>query len=811
MPAVLVALLLTLMGSAVRAEEPSVPAEEIVAGQVDPEQVELRGPRSMWTLLVTGTTRAGREVDLTTQATFTSSDPDRVRVTEQGQVFPRADGTATVTVSAAGRSWQVPVRVSDATVPPSYHFEQDILPVFSRFGCNTSGCHGKAEGQNGFKLSVFGFDPPADYNAICKEGRGRRIFPAAPELSLVLAKAVGDVPHGGGVRFSPDSDPAHTLAGWIRQGLPYGDPQVPALIGITVSPRSRVLALGARQRLRVVARYADGREQDVTRLARFQTNNDSLASVDETGLVTAGQVPGQVAVMASYLGAVEIFQALVPRPEKIESYPELPAFNFVDVPVKARWQALNLLPAEVCDDATYLRRAYLDVIGKLPTAAEARKFLADTQPDRRAKLIDELLNRPEYADYWALKWADLLQVERQKLGYRGAYEYYRWIHESFARHVPADQFVRALLLAEGPVKEAPAGHFYEVITKPGDQASAFSQVFLGIRLACAECHHHPYDRWSQTDYYGMQTIFAPVQKKTNALGTILAVQGEPQAVHPRTGEKIYAYPLGANPTTENPKGDRRPVLADWLTAPDNPYFARNLANRYWAHFLGRGIVEPVDDVRATNPPCNPELLDALARELVEKKFDLRALIRAIMRSGTYQLATTPNETNAQDEQNFSRALLRKVDAEVLFDAVCDTTGVSEKFAGVGSGVRAVQLWDNRVNHYFLKLFGRPVRESACTCERNGEASIGQVLHLLNSPDIQAKLSHAGGQVSRLVREVPENGALIDEVYLTFYSRFPTAAERTNALNYFAQQQDRRQATEDLCWSLMNSLEFVFNH
>jgi hypothetical protein len=792
---------------------PAAAAEPaVVAVRVTPVTVRLQGPLASYSLLIDGETADGRLVDLTHAARFDTADPKVAVVTEAGRVRGVADGTTTVRVSAAGRTLAVPVTVAGAGEPRRYHFENDVIPLFSRFGCNASGCHGKAEGQNGFKLSVFGFDPAADYAALTMEARGRRVFPAAPEHSLLLAKASGRVPHGGGVRISPGSAEYETLRGWIAAGLPFGDPASPKVVSIRVEPSARLLAMHGEQQLRVVARYSDGREADVTPHARFQSNNDGLAAVSAGGLVSAGESPGDVAVMAGFMNAVDTFRALVPRSEQVDPYPAQPENNFIDTLVFNKLRQLNVVPSELADDSEFLRRVSLDAIGTLPTAAEARRFLADRRPDRRARLVDELLQRPEFNDYWSLKWADLLRVDRQALGHKDAYRYYRWIHDSFAANKPLDRFARELLTAEGPLGESGPAGFYKAVPKPGEAASTVSQVFLGVRIACAECHHHPFDRWAQDDYYGMTAFFAPLALRATPAGEVLQAAGDPPTRNPRTGAVVPAHVLGTAPPAAPLPGDRRALLADWLTAPDNPWFARNLANRAWAHFLGRGLVEPVDDVRATNPPANPELLDALAQYLVESKYDFRQLVRTITASRVYQLSSRPNPTNERDEQNYSRALLKRIDAEVLLDMVCQTTGVGERFPGVPGPVRAVQLWDSKVPHYFLKLFGRPVHVSACECERNGEPSVAQVLHLLNAPAIEAKLGHEGGRVARLVREQADDAAVVEELYLTFYSRRPTEEERRTAVAYL--QRDpakRRPAAEDLAWGLLNSLEFVFNH
>jgi hypothetical protein len=786
--------------------------EAVVEIGVTPAIVHLNGPDATYSLLVDGKTAGGRWIDLTRQARFRSLRPTVATVSAEGIISGHSDASAEVVVSVGSRQRTVQVQVTGASQSRSLHFENDIVPLLSRFGCNASGCHGKAEGQNGFKLSVFGSDPVADYNALVKESRGRRVLPAVPDLSLLLTKPSGAVAHGGGIRIRRESREYATLRAWIVAGMPMGDPKAPHVTAVRVEPSERVLEMKGEQQLRVIARYSDGREVDVTDHARFQSNNEGLAAVSSSGLVSAGQVPGEAAIMASFMGEVDVFRVLIPRPQPLPPGPALAENNFIDTLVFRKLKKLNIRPSELATDAEYLRRVYLDVIGTLPTPAEARRFLADPRPDRRARLVDELLQRPEFADYWALKWADLLRVDREALGHKQAYAYYHWIRDSFARNKPLDQFAREVLTAEGPLGENGPASFYKVVRKPGDQSSHLSQVFLGVRIACAECHHHPFDRWSQDDYYGMQAFFLPVSLRQTPRGEAVLAAGESRTKHPRTGATILAHALGKMPPATLTPGDRRAALAAWLTAADNPWFARNLANRTWAHFLGRGLVEPVDDVRATNPPCNSELLDALAHHLVAAKFDFRQLIRTITASRVYQLSAHPNPTNLTDELNYSRALFRRIDAEVLLDMVSQVTGVEERFSGVPPGARAIQLWDSKVPHYFLKLFGRPVRVSACECERGHEPSVSQVLHLMNAPALQAKLSHDHGTVARLVRTKADEAALVEELYLTFYNRFPAESERRQAVAYLRERSGaRREAAEDLAWSLLNSLEFVFNH
>ncbi len=796
------------------------PAVRFAQLQADRAEVTLSGPAANWQLLVEGRTSDKSTRDATHAVAYRSRDPGIAAVSSTGVITAKTDGQTVIDIAAGETKTSVVVNVSGTQQPRHLNFENDIVPILGKFACNASGCHGKAEGQNGFKLSVFGFDPPADYRALTQESRGRRVFPAAPERSLLLRKASGGAPHGGGVRITTDRPEYETLRRWIGAGLPLGSKEDPTVVNIELTPRERQLGLGQTQQLRVVAEMSDGRKHDVTRLARFQSNHDALASVTEEGLVTAGQTPGVVAVMVSYMGQVDVLHVLVPRPEVIANYPPIAEHNQIDGPVYRRLKQLNIIPAEVCTDAEFLRRVQIDLIGTLPTAEEARRFLNDARPNKREQLIDALLKRPEFATYWALKWADLLRVDRQALGHKAAYDEYRWIRTALAANMPLDQFARAVVTAEGPLSENPQGYLFKAVPQPGPAASAVSQVFLGVRIECAQCHHHPYDRWSQTDYFGMTAYFTQLQNKKSPFGEILTATGDPQTKHPRTGEIITAHPLGQPMPEKNIAGDRRVELASWMTSPENPFFARNLANRVWAHMLGRGLVEPVDDVRATNPPSNPELLTVLAKHLINQKYDLRALLKSIAMSRTYQQSTATNPTNLRDEQNYSRALLKRMDAEVLLDALCQATGVAERYEGAPPNTRAIELWDSQVDHYFLKLFGRPMRVTACECERVSEPSVAQVLHLLNSQRVQEKLSHEGGLIAKLVQQQSQDDRLAEELYLTIFSRLPTADETQTAVTYLRSTKPvagkttaevRRTAAEDLAWTMLNSLEFVFNH
>jgi hypothetical protein len=838
---------------------PALPARAAAAPQARlsaaPAEVRLSGPDAAQQLVAWEAASASETVDRTATAQYSSMDPRVARVSPGGLVTPVADGSTRVRIRVGTKAWEVPVSVRGTRVAPSFSFANDIAPILSRAGCNAGTCHGKAEGQHGFKLSVFGYDLPADYQAITRAAEGRRIARTDPSRSLLLLKATGQLPHGGGARFAPDSAYCAVLARWIAAGAPSGPPDAPTLSAVDVFPRERSLFPKGVQQLLVTARYSDGSTRDVTREARFGSNSEPIAAVGEDGRVRTTGLPGEAAVMVSYRGAVAVSRVRVPRPpEPGVAASRPPERTVVDGLVWNRLEKLRIRPSEPATDEEFLRRASLDLIGMLPSPEEARAFLAECKAERkgsgfgvqgsgrdkgtaarpgpgsfeprtlnpepsraREKLVDKLLERPEYADFWALKWADLLRVNKERLGAKGAYTFYQWIRASLAANVPYDRFIRELVTAEGISTETGAVNFYRVLTTPQELAASVSQVFLGVRIECAQCHHHPFEKWSQDDYYGMVAYFTRLKSRpAGASAAVLIPGGDGEAVNPRSGLPVPPHPLEGPPSDLAGLDDRRERLAEWMTRPDNRFVSRMIVNRLWAHFMGRGLVEPVDDFRDTNPPTNPELLDALARHLVENRYDLKAVIRAIMNSQAYQLSGRSNQSNAGDEQNFSRAYPKRLSAEVLLDAISTATGSPPEFPGLPKGVRAVQMWDSEWSlqwqSYFLNAFGRPPRTSPCECERSQEPTIAQVLHLMNAPEIQAQLAGRDGRAHRLAATPRTDAQVIEELFLAAYARRPTPKEQEAALALFAKSgDDRSRAAEDLLWALINTTEFVFNH
>lgn len=773
--------------------------------------------------------------DVTREVTWSAEPAGLVGIDKSGRVTPVADGEAVIIAKTAdGTSATFPVKVVNSGQSAPIHFANQIVPIFTKNGCNGGGCHGKAAGQNGFRLSLLGFEPAEDYEHLVKEARGRRLFPAAPERSLLLTKGAAQLPHGGGKRLEPGSDDYSLLVRWIAQGMPVGKSNAPTVSRVEVFPKERTLALNGEQQLVVTAHYTDGSTEDVTRSALFEPNDKDLAATDALGRVKAFNQPGEFAVMVRYQAQVATFRGTIPLGAPVEHLPL--ARNFVDELVFKQLKKVGMPPSAVADDATFLRRVTLDIAGRLPTPAEVGAFAADPSKGKRDAVIGRLLASPDYAEYFANKWSALLRNKRSDPKQaRGTYAFHGWIRDSLAANKPYDQFVREILTASGDVAENPPVAWYRQVRTMQTQLEDISQLFLGQRMQCAQCHHHPYEKWSQADYWSFGAAFSQVAYKSGSQpGEDIVVhrRGVAQATNKKNGQPMKPAGLAEPAFRLSTDDDPRQFLADWMTAPKNPWFAKAVVNRYWKHFFGRGLVDPEDDMRDTNPPTNPELLDALAAHFVASGFDLRELVRTLTGSTTYQLSAEPNEFNGRDRHHFARFYPRRLPAEVLFDSVNQLVGSQSQFEGLPAGTRAVCLPDNSFNasSYFLTVFGRPESSSACECERSMDASLSQSLHLLNSKDIQTRLSADTSRAARLATDTGrDSAAKLSELYHLAFGRTPRADELKLAEDYFAKRlagvkdgkdaketetargQAVREGWEDTLWALLNTKEFLFNH
>lgn len=701
-------------------------------------------------------------------------------------------------------------------------FERDVEPILTRAGCNAGACHGKARGQNGFALSLLGFDPQFDHDAIAREARGRRVFPASPEDSMLLRKATAVIPHGGGRRIEPKSQFHKTLQEWIANGMPRTPSDAPRLVRLTVEPALKTVQRGEVFPLKVTARFTDNKDVDVTHLSAFGSSDPTIVSVDVDGKVKAGPIPGEAAISARYEGVFANCDVTIPLPGTVSAqyYESLPRSNFIDELVYAKLQKLGLTASPACDDATFLRRASLDIIGRVPKPEEVRAYLADNRPDRRTRLVDDLLRRPEYADYWASKWVDLLRPNPYRVGIKAVFNMDGWIRDAFRNNMPYDKFVRGLITARGSTFTNGAATFFRDRREPDEIAPVVSQLFLGIRLECAKCHHHPFESWGQEQFYEFAAFFARVGRKGTGLSP--PISGDEEIIflaksgsvkHPLTGVVLPPKPLFGKVTiNEGNDEDPREVLARWMISPDNPYFAQVIVNRVWADLMGVGIVEPVDDIRATNPASNGPLLTALAEDFRNHGYDLKQLIRQMATSAVYSHSSVPTERNSGDTRNFSRHYRQRLRAEVMLDAISDITLGNDRFDAAPADSRAVAIWTHRIPSLFLDTFGRPDPNQDPPCVRTADTSVVQSLHLMNAPAIQEKLSRGEGRVSQLVSGVKNPSAIVEELYLLAYGRFPTTAERESLLPMFSGPGvNLRLLVEDLLWAMLNSAEFVFKN
>ncbi len=825
----LLTVLLTMLANfdAARAREPNS------AVVLLPTEIHLSSPEARQTLVVQRQVAGQFQEQITEGVSFTSSDEKVVRV-EGGIAIPVGNGTATITAKAGEQSAAAQVVVKNFDQPFAWSFRNHVESVLSKQGCNTGACHGARAGQKGFRLTLFGFDVDADYTYLTRQAVGRRIVPTDPGRSLILTKPTGLLPHKGGVRLDPGSLEYRVLAEWIASGVPGPKADDPQIVRLEVLPKFSRQTLASdsgrsTQQLVVLAHFSDGHVEDATRWAKYTSANTAVATVDERGKATIVGA-GEAAIKVWYLNYSAMAFLAVPYANDVpaEIFANAPRRNFIDEHVLAKLAALRVPPSPRCDDATFLRRAYLDTIGTLPTADEARAFLADPAADKRDRVIDQLLQRPEFVDYWTYKWSDLLLLSGERLRPKALEAYSKWIRQSVAENKPWDQFVREIVTATGNTHENGAANFYALHQDPEMMAETTAQAFMGLSINCAKCHNHPLEKWTNDQYYAFANLFSRVRAKGwggdyrngDGLRVVYSdTQGE--LIQPSKGTPQPPAPLDGQPLSFEATGDRREAVAKWLTSPENPYFTRAIVNRVWANYFGVGLVEAVDDLRATNPASNEELLAAASYFLTENKYDLKQLMRAILRSEAYQRDSLPLADNKPDERFYSRYYVKRLKAEVLLDAIAQTTGVPGDFKYLkpdnkpgdpAPAKRAIQLPDVFVDSYFLKTFGQPDRLITCECERSDEPSMTQVLHLYNGDTVNKKLQFAGSAAEKAMAE-GDNAKIVDELYLAALSRLPTDDERSKLAAELAaaKPEERRQAIEDLYWSVLTSREFLFNH
>jgi hypothetical protein len=796
---------------------PPLPAQEPAAVAVSPAAVTIRHHRHPHMLQVLGRTADGYSLDLHAAATFVSADPKVATVDAAGWIRPVASGATTITVTAAGKTTAVPVTVQLPAAEPATSFRHEVMPVLTRAGCNMGSCHGYSLGKNGFKLSLRGESPEQDYPAIVRDAAGRRVSYLSPAESLLVAKGRGDAAHEGGMRFARGSLSDDILVRWVREGTPGDLADAGRVVRVRLVPDVLVLKPGQRHRLQLLADYADGSTRDVTKLGMFAANNDLYAKADEDGVVVGG-LAGETAIIGRFertfaATGVTVLDAAGPfTPAPVPA-------NLIDRPVVEKLNRLRVTPSGLATDEEFLRRAYLDLIGVQPKPDEIRSFLADRDPRKREKLADTLFTRPEFVDHWSLKWGDLLQNSRTSASPAAVYQFREFIRGAVASNMPADEFARRVLTARGGPTDDPASSYFAASKDANETVERATQVFCGVRMLCARCHSHPLENWTQADYFGVASFFTQVAVRPDARAPnvpnskVIALNlGAGPATNPRTGRPQPPRFLGGAEPALPPNADRREAYAAWLTSPQNPFFARGLVNRMWSYFFHRGIIDPVDDIRSTNPPINPELLDALTADFVRSKFDLRHLMRTIVASATYQRSSVSTASNKHDEQNFSRAVPRRIPAEALLDSLVQATAVAENVGGAPGGFRAAQLPDGDVASDFLRLFGKPQRMDACECERDNGSNMLQALSLLNGKSILGRVRNAAARPALLLREKRTDEHLVIELYLWSVARHPSPRELAVGAEFvrsYGEQKD--QAAQDLMWALLNSRDFLLVH
>lgn len=808
----LLAMTALLLHTGIARAADSQPESAPASIAVFPPQAKLTTSRDRQAFIVQAKFANGLTKDVTAEAKFTPANAALLKL--EGQtIHPVADGKTELNVEYAGQKVAVPVEVAQATTDRPISFKLDVMPVFMKAGCNMGSCHGAARGKDGFRLSLFGFDPDGDHHRLTREIPGRRINLAIPSASLVVEKTTGKVPHTGGKRYEEDSEYNQTIIRWLEAGAPKDAGEVPAVTALKLYPENAVLdGEGSTQRLNVVAEYADGTTRDVTNLAYFSSNNDNSAEVSQEGVVTVAN-RGEAFLMARF-GTHTVGSQFIVLPKGLQfQWPEVAEYNYIDTMIHNKLQKLRIIPSEVCSDEVFLRRVYLDVIGVLPTVEEYDRFMADKNPKKREALVDELLNRKEFVELWVMKWAELLQIRTiaNRVDYKPMLRYYNWLQERIQNNVPMDKMVQELLSANGGTFANAATNYYQVEQETLKTSENVAQVFMGMRIQCAQCHNHPFDRWTMDDYYSFAAFFSQIGRKRgeDPRELIIFNAGGGEVKHPVGGQVMPPKFLGG--AVPDVKGkDRREVLAKWLASPENPYFAKNLSNIVWAHFLGRGIIHEVDDVRVSNPAVNPELLEELGKRFTDYNYDFKKLVRDICTSRTYQLSTVTNETNASDVSNFSHAALRRMRAEVMLDSITQVTDTKNKFQGLPLGARAVQIANGNTSTYFLTTFGRATRESVCACEVSMEPNLSQALHMLNGDTGNSKIQQ-GQVVPTLLKEGKTPQQVVENLYLRCLTRKPTEVEMKALNEILAAEKDPKPALEDVFWGLLNSREFLFNH
>jgi hypothetical protein len=799
-------LLATLAGA-----EPATPVPTLAKVEVFPADVVLHSKRDSQSLVVMATYSNGVTKDVTAEAEYKIADAKICKVASQF-VHPTGDGKTEITVGYQGRTMKLPVEVKNAAKERPISFRLDVMPIFMKAGCNSGPCHGAARGKDGFRLSLFGFDPEGDHYRLTREFNGRRINIALPETCMVVEKTTGEVPHTGGKRYDKESELNKTIIEWLEAGAPNDPATIPVATSLEIMPKQAVLeGKDATQRMTVRAKYSDGSVRDVTKLALFLSNNDTSAAISPAGIVKAGE-RGEAFVMARFATFTVGSQVIVvPKGDQFV-WPNVPENNYIDTLINNKMKKLRMAPSELCTDEVFLRRVYLDVCGVVPTREEFEKFIADKDPKKREKVVDQLLGRKEFAEVWVMKFAELLQIRTTNgVSYKATLQYFNWLQNRIASNVPMNQIVKEILGANGGVFKNPATNYYQTELDTLKLSENVAQVFCGMRIQCAQCHNHPFDRWTMNDYYSWAAFFSQIGRKggEDPRETVVFNSGGGEINHPIGGAAMKPKFLGGDAPDTAGK-DRREILAEWLSSPKNPYFAPNLANIVWAHFNGRGIVHEVDDVRVSNPAVNPELLEALGKKFTEYNFDIKKLVKDICTSRTYQLATSTNKTNELDTKNFSHAAVRRIRAEVLYDVISQVTETKNKFQGLPLGARAVQIADGTATTYFLTTFGRATRETVCSCEVKMEPNLSQALHLLNGDTTQSKV--AGGDiVGKLMAKKLTDEQIVEDLYVRCFTRKPTAAELASVKKVLADYKEKKKGFEDLFWSLLNSKEFMFNH